>query len=111
MTPSRPDIIAAIDSVTGCQQCGKDLTGSVSDDFCSEVCHQAWHAVHVSKVENLLLPTPSPRVMSFYEAMQRDLTRTHRFSMPAGVQIRHYNGTEWESFGTITSGFTIEERR
>ncbi|MDF2969533.1 MAG: hypothetical protein K0Q93_3311, partial [Nocardioidaceae bacterium] len=47
MTPSRPDIIAAIDSVTGCQQCGKDLTGSVSDDFCSEVCHQAWHAVHV----------------------------------------------------------------
>lgn len=104
------DIIEAIDHATGCQQCGGDLTGSVSDDFCSEVCQQAWHTVHVSKVENLLLPTPSPRVTSFYEAMQRDLNRPRRFSMPAGAQVFRYNGTEWETLGTITSGFTIEER-
>jgi DNA-binding helix-hairpin-helix protein with protein kinase domain len=105
------DIIAAIDHVTGCQQCGADRSGSVSDDFCSEECQQAWHAVHVSKVEKLLLPTPSPRVMSFYEAMQRELNRPRSFSMPAGAQIFRYSGTEWEALGTVTSGFTIQEER
>lgn len=42
-----PDIIAAIDEATGCQQCGKPLERSVSDDFCGEGCQQAWHAKRV----------------------------------------------------------------
>lgn len=38
------DIIDAIDRATGCQQCGRDLFRSVSDDFCSEDCQQEWSA-------------------------------------------------------------------
>ena len=38
------DIISAIDQATGCQQCGKPLERSVSDDFRGEGCQQAWHA-------------------------------------------------------------------
>ncbi len=33
---SLDDTLSAIDAVIGCQQCGKSLTDSVSDDFCSE---------------------------------------------------------------------------
>lgn len=55
MTPIRKgtppdDIIAAIDHATGCQQCGKDLSGSVSDDFCKEECQRAWQAANVARV-------------------------------------------------------------
>lgn len=42
------DIISAIDTAVGCQQCGKPLEGSVSDDFCGEGCQQRWHANRVS---------------------------------------------------------------
>lgn len=38
------DIISAIDQATGCQQCGKPLGSSPSDDFCNEGCQTAWHA-------------------------------------------------------------------
>lgn len=38
------DIIAAIDEATGCQECGKPLGRSPSDDFCSEICQRTWHA-------------------------------------------------------------------
>lgn len=41
------DIIAAIDAVTGCQQCGRTLEGSVSDDFCGERCQRTWAANRV----------------------------------------------------------------
>lgn len=37
------DIIDQIDAATGCQQCGKDLGRSVSDDFCSESCQTQWY--------------------------------------------------------------------
>lgn len=51
------DIIAAIDEATGCQQCGKPLERSVSDDFCGEGCQQAWHANRVALVPQT---APSP---------------------------------------------------
>jgi hypothetical protein len=40
---SLDDTLSAIDAVLGCQQCGKSLTDSVSDDFCSEEHQVAWH--------------------------------------------------------------------
>ncbi len=48
-----PDIISAIDQATGCQQCGKLLGRSVSDDFCGEGCQQRWYTIRarVVKVE------------------------------------------------------------
>jgi hypothetical protein len=45
-----PDIIAAIDAVTDCQQCGGDLSVSVSIDFCKEECQQVWQAARVGEV-------------------------------------------------------------
>jgi hypothetical protein len=41
------DIVEAIDRATGCQQCGKALGPSPSDDFCGEGCQHAWHAGRV----------------------------------------------------------------
>lgn len=70
------DIIAAIDSATGCQQCGKDLTGSVSDDFCSEKCQGAWSAerVGISTPKSVRLAMsdwePVDRVLSIESAVQ-----------------------------------------
>lgn len=41
------DILSAIDRAIGCQSCEGDLTGSVSDDFCSESCQVRWHSSRV----------------------------------------------------------------
>jgi len=41
------EVIAAIDTALGCQQCGNDLEGSPSNDFCREVCQQDWHRARV----------------------------------------------------------------
>lgn len=41
------DILSAIDRAIGCQTCEGDLTGSVSDDFCSEACQARWHSSRV----------------------------------------------------------------
>lgn len=41
------DIIAAIDTALGCQQCGNDLGTSPSPDFCRELCQQDWHRARV----------------------------------------------------------------
>ena len=49
------DIIESIDHATGCQQCGADLSGSVSDDFCSEECQRAWQVANVARVEQVEL--------------------------------------------------------
>jgi hypothetical protein len=38
------DIISAIDTTTGCQQCGKPLGASPSADYCSEWCQRTWTA-------------------------------------------------------------------
>lgn len=38
------DIISAIDSATGCHQCGNPLGSSPSSDFCSEFCQSTWLA-------------------------------------------------------------------
>ncbi|WP_037345914.1 hypothetical protein [Sciscionella sediminilitoris] len=38
------DILDQIDAAIGCQQCGRELGDSPSDDFCSESCQQRWHA-------------------------------------------------------------------
>lgn len=36
--------LAAIDAVTGCQQCEGSLDDSPSDDFCSQDCQELWHS-------------------------------------------------------------------
>jgi hypothetical protein len=41
------DILDLIDAATGCQQCEGPLNGSVSDDFCSELCQTTWTAKQV----------------------------------------------------------------
>lgn len=109
------DIIAAIDHATGCQQCGKDLTGSVSDDFCSEECQRGWQAVNVAHVKQVE-PEVNRRIQvyagGFAAAMNAALeVMEARFTFPAGGQVFRPNGETWEPFGTITSGFTVEERR
>jgi hypothetical protein len=39
------DIIETIDTVIGCQQCGRPLpSNSPSGDFCGEFCQRCWHA-------------------------------------------------------------------
>lgn len=38
------DIISAIDSATGCHQCGNPLGSSPSSDFCSEFCQRTWQS-------------------------------------------------------------------
>ncbi len=43
------EAIAAIDAAVGCQQCGRPLDGSVSDDFHDEECQTAWHAARASR--------------------------------------------------------------
>lgn len=36
--------LAAINRAVGCQECGRGLGASVSDDFCSQGCQTDWHA-------------------------------------------------------------------
>ncbi len=47
---SLDDTLAAIDAAVGCQQCGRPLDGSVSDDFDSEECQAEWHAARASRL-------------------------------------------------------------
>lgn len=42
------DILDQIDAAIGCQQCGRSLAASVSDDFCSEDCQYAWYQSRVA---------------------------------------------------------------
>ena len=124
------DIIAAIDHATGCQQCGKDLSGSVSDDFCSEECQRTWHAAragmkpppqsswheHATEVlagvrPRFLMGTPTEHFTHYtWEegTLRQNLPTTAAFVIPAGGQVFRSNGTEWEPFGTISADFTIE---
>lgn len=45
--PVNPDeFLTALDEAIGCQQCGGDLTGSVSDEFCTDTCQHTWYAQH-----------------------------------------------------------------
>lgn len=44
MTSAGNDIISTIDTAIGCQQCGRPLGDSPSDDFCSSECQMAWLA-------------------------------------------------------------------
>ena len=44
------ETLAAIDAAVGCQQCGKPLDGSVSDDFDTEECQAEWHAARASRL-------------------------------------------------------------
>jgi hypothetical protein len=112
------DIIDAIDSATGCQQCGKDLSGSVSDDFCSEECQRAWSAARVGA--NHLT---APRAMS-HPALRRPFCNMplvpvlpfgpvvgDRMRIEGEAAVYAYNGERWESIGRTTTGFVIEEWR
>jgi len=47
---SLDDTLAAIDAAVGCQQCGRPLDGSVSDDFDTEECQTACHAARASRL-------------------------------------------------------------
>jgi hypothetical protein len=127
VTPIKPDIISAIDSVTGCQQCGKDLTGSVSDDYCSEECQRAWQAANVARAQQghadvgiwPLSTTQWSELAIRLDEIPRpvplaDMSRPPRFEVGGTMQIEgiaqvfRYDGMNWLP---ITSGFTIEEPR
>ena len=58
------ETLAAIDAAVGCQQCGKPLNGSVSDDFDSEECQAAWHAARASRLVDCEPPRVSFRIGS-----------------------------------------------
>lgn len=62
------DIIAAIDTALGCQQCGNDLGTSPSPDFCREWCQQDWHRAHVGAVA---IPDPAGR-LRFSDLIRHD---------------------------------------
>lgn len=47
-------IIDKIDAAMGCQQCGKPLGRSPSNDFCSESCQHGWAAKSADP------PSPQP---------------------------------------------------
>ena len=44
------DTLAAVGAAVACQQCGRPLAGSVSDDFHTEKCQAAWHAARTSQL-------------------------------------------------------------
>lgn len=44
------DVVARIDRLTGCQQCGRPLGRSPSSDFCGELCQQTWHATRTKAI-------------------------------------------------------------
>lgn len=109
------DIISAIDHATGCHQCGQDLTGSASDDFCTEACQRTWQAARVGaelELEDEAWPcgVSAATAAEYLAAVMRQVSATFTVSIPAGGQVYRSNGMEWEAFGTITSGFTFEER-
>lgn len=41
------DFLDRLDEAIGCQQCGRPLGESVSEDFCSIACQTLWHRQHV----------------------------------------------------------------
>lgn len=79
------DIIAAIDEATGCQQCGKPLERSVSDDFCGEGCQQRWHANRIApKVQHR--PAPEGPRPAFHLV---------------GATVYRSDGEQWVEFAQI----------
>lgn len=50
-------IVEEIDQAIGCQQCGEELSASVSDDFCSESCQMQWHRKRVDAPNEMDLPS------------------------------------------------------
>ena len=58
------ETLAAIDAAVGCQQCGRPLAGSVSDDFDTEECQTEWHAARASRLVDCEPPRVSFRIDS-----------------------------------------------
>lgn len=96
-----PDIIAAIDTAVGCQRCGKPLEASVSDDFCSEGCQQAWHASRAEVSSSAGSLVAGPILGSLASAVHADREPEVGDGMvavlsPAGDIGRfRYDGAQW----------------
>lgn len=54
------DTVSAIDSAIGCQQCGRPVSGSPSDDFCSENCQAVWQASRLDRPGLRLVSPAAP---------------------------------------------------
>jgi len=74
------ETLAAIDAAVGCQQCGKPLNGSVSDDFDSEKCQTAWHAARASRLVDCEPPRVSFRIGSDVLQAGWDAVRNVQFA-------------------------------
>lgn len=105
--PSLDETLERIDTATGCQNCGKDLGRSPSDDFCGEGCQHAWHAgMHRpnAPVEPALNPMNS--VMALFNGGP-----LHNARHPPPL-VRGGPPMEWrcaEPPGPITSAVPLEE--
>lgn len=48
MAATNRDFIDQLDAAIGCQQCGRPLGNSPSNDFCGEVCQEHWHVARAA---------------------------------------------------------------
>lgn len=54
------DILDAIGAAVGCQQCGRPLGDSPSDDFCRQSCQHAWHGARADELVGCREPWDRP---------------------------------------------------
>ncbi len=54
------DILDAIAAAVGCQHCEGPLGDSPSDDFCTDLCQEAWHAAHGDRLLGYREPWDRP---------------------------------------------------
>ncbi|PWK81703.1 hypothetical protein C8D88_116114 [Lentzea atacamensis] len=94
------DIIARIDAVTGCQQCGKPLGPSPSDDFCGEGCQHAWHVKRAQE--------PAFRTVDSARLLEIRLHTQPPEVEPAAVPTAYASGgVVWDAVAART-GFGLE---
>lgn len=81
------DIFAMIDTAIGCQQCGSQLSDSVSDDFCNQTCQEEWHSSRAAPLLDYREPKlePAPRPWDRPWIRRTDIVRVHVASVDGSV--------------------------
>lgn len=64
MSATNRDFISELDSAIGCQQCGRPLGDSPSDDFCTPDCQAAWSAARTAPLASYSEPDEQPAHVS-----------------------------------------------
>lgn len=84
------DLVDRIDALIDptCQQCDADLGGSVSDDFCSDACQQAWHEARSDPLVGYREPSDLP-VHVYNQAESSSPEITPRFV------VTHHPGADY----------------